>query len=94
MYKYSRVREHQVYKTNWTPILNEKLNCKKDNREEALSNDNYSVGVFKKDGLLVGNIPIGYYMKENKENFVSVWGPENVKLDLLLQCNLQLLPKN
>ena len=52
------VRGHHVYKTTWTPVLNEKLDCKKDNREEALSHDKHSVGVFKKDGTLVGHILI------------------------------------
>ena len=52
------VRGHHVYKTTWTPVLNEKLDCKKDNREVALSQDKHSVGVFKKDGTLVGHIPI------------------------------------
>ena len=31
-----------------TPVLNEKLDCKKDNREEALSHDKHAVGVLKK----------------------------------------------
>ena len=35
------VRGHHVYKTTWTPVLNEKLDCKKDNREEALSHDKH-----------------------------------------------------
>ena len=58
------IRGYDVYKTNWTPVLNEKLNCKKktnnnnNNREEALSYDKHSVGVFKKDGTLVGYIPV------------------------------------
>ena len=30
------IREHHVYKSTWTPVLNEKLNCKKDNHEETL----------------------------------------------------------
>ena len=30
------IRGHHIYKTNWAPVINEKLNCKKDNREEAL----------------------------------------------------------
>ena len=50
------IREHHVYKTTWTPKLNEKLNCKIDNHEEALSYNKHSVGVFKKDGTLVGLI--------------------------------------
>ena len=31
------IRGHHVYKISWTPVLNEKFECKKDNREEALS---------------------------------------------------------
>ena len=59
---------------------------KKNSREETLSYDEHSVGVFKKDGTLVGHAPIelsrltDYFMK--------------VKMDLLFQRNLQLLPKN
>ena len=30
------VRGHHIHKTNWTLMLNEKLDCKKDNRKEAL----------------------------------------------------------
>ena len=67
---------HHVYKTNWTPILNEKLNCKKDNRKEAVSYSKHSV---KKDRTLVGHISIelsqliDYFMKDDKENFVSAF---------------------
>ena len=48
------IRGDHVYKTKWTPVFNEKLNCKKNNREEALSYDEHSVGVFKKEETLVG----------------------------------------
>ena len=40
------IRGHHVYKTNWILVLIEKLDCKKDNREEALSYDEHPVGVF------------------------------------------------
>ena len=71
---------HHVYKTNWTPVHNEKMNCKKDNHEEVLGYDKHSIGVFKKDGTPAGHIPIelfqsiDYFMKEVKENFVSEFG--------------------
>lgn len=61
--------------TNWTPVLNQKLNCKKENREEALSYDDPSVGVFKSDGTLIGQTSIelprliDYFMKELGRNF-------------------------
>ena len=48
------IRTDHVYKTSWTPAFNEKLNCKKNNREEALSYDENSVGVVKKEGTLAG----------------------------------------
>ena len=77
------IRGHHVYQTTSTPVLNEKLDCKKDNREGALSHDKHSVGVFKKDDALVGHIPIelsrliDHFMKSTEENFVSalVVGP-------------------
>ena len=71
------IRGHHVCKTSWTPVLNEKLECKKDNREEALSHDKHSVGVFKRDETLVGHVPIeisriiDYFMQNNEKNFLS-----------------------
>ena len=71
------IRGDHVYKTSWTPVLKEKLECKKDNREEALSHDKHLVGVFKRDGTLVGHVPIeisrimDYVMQNNEKNFVS-----------------------
>ena len=70
------IRKHHFYKTNWTPVLNEKLNCKTDNRDEAPSYDKHSVGVSKKNETLVGHIRFelsrltDYYMKKNKEKYV------------------------
>ena len=70
------IGRHHVYKTTWTPVLNEKLDCKKDNREEALSHDKHSIGVYRKDGTLVGHMPIelsrlmDYFMKIKEENSI------------------------
>ena len=50
------IRKHHVYKITWFSVVSEKLNCKKDDRKEALSYDKHTVGVFKKDGTLVGHI--------------------------------------
>ena len=41
----------------WSLVLNEKLNNKKDNREEALSYGKYSVRVLKKNETLIDHIP-------------------------------------
>ena len=84
-----------VSKTTWTPVLNEKLDCKKDNREEALSHDKHSIGVYRKDGTLVGHMPIelsrlmDYFMKNKEENFVSatVAGPRKREVGLVVPAN-------
>ena len=43
--------------TKWSLVLNEKLNNKKDNREEALSYGKYSVRALKKNETLIDHIP-------------------------------------
>ena len=93
------VRGHHVYKTTWTPVLNEKLDCKKDNREEALSHDKHSVRAF---GTLVGHIPIelsrliNYFMESTKENFVSalVVGPRKREVGLVVPAKFSAFTKD
>ena len=68
------IRVHHVSKTTWISVINEKLDCKEDDREEALGCDKYATGVFKKDGTLVGHIAIelsnliDYFLKDGEEN--------------------------
>ena len=70
----------------------EKLECKKDNREEALSHDKHSVGVFKRDKTLVGHVLIEilhiiyYFIQNNEKNFVSatVVGPRKREIGLVV----------
>ena len=68
---------HHVYKTNWTSMLKEKLDCKKDNREEVLGHNKHSIGVYRKDGTRVGHVPIelscliDYFVKSIGGNFVA-----------------------
>ena len=57
------IRGHHVYKQTWTPSLGEILQCKKDNRQEALDHDEHAVGVYKFESddvetMLVGHVPI------------------------------------
>ena len=57
------IRGHHVYKATWSPVMNEVLICKKDNREEAQEYDSNAVGVYKniakRDDLeLVGHVPV------------------------------------
>ena len=46
------IRGHHIYKSTWTPIINEILICRKDTRDEAIKNDPYSIGVYKGMGLV------------------------------------------
>ena len=50
------IRGHHIYKDNWWPKIGEELNCQKDNREDAIQYDKFSIGVFKNEEL-VGHIP-------------------------------------
>ena len=89
------IKGHHVYKTNWTPVLNEKLDCKNDNREEALRHDKHSIGVYRKDGTLVGHVPIelsrlmDYFVKSKEGNFVAavVAGPRKREVGFVVPAN-------
>ena len=68
-------RVHHIYKTTGFSVIDEKkLDCKEDDREESLSCDKYTTGVFKKDGTLVDHIAIelsnliDYFLKDGEEN--------------------------
>ena len=57
------IRGHHVYKATWSPVINEVLICRKDNREEAQEYDSNAVGVYKdiaeRDDLeLAGHVPV------------------------------------
>ena len=72
----SVVREHHIYKDDWTPKIGEILEAKKDTREEAVANDNYAIGLHK-EGKLVGHIPIEisrlsyHFLNESSENRIQ-----------------------
>ena len=74
------------YKMNmnmWAPILGEILQCKKDNRQEALDHDEHAVGVYKFESddaetMLVGHVPIelsmllSRFLKASEKNAIEV----------------------
>ena len=77
------IRGHHVYKQTWTPSLGEILQCKKDNRQEALDHDEHAVGVYKFESddaetMLVGHVPIelsmflSRFLKASEKNAVEV----------------------
>ena len=89
------MRGHHVYKTSWAPVLNEKLDCKKDYREDALDHDKHSIGVYRKDGTFVDHVPIElsrlieYFVKSKDGNFVAavVAGPRKREVRLVVPAN-------
>lgn len=70
------IRGHHVYKDDWTPKVGEKLEAKKDTREEAIANDMYAIGLYRGDKL-VGHIPIEissliyHFLNESTENRIE-----------------------
>ena len=71
------IRGPHVYKITWFLVNNEKFDCKKDDRAEALSYDNHALGRFLKNGTLVSHIPIElsnliyFFLKSAAGNFAS-----------------------
>ena len=82
-------------------FIHKQPNCKKDNCEKALSYDKHSAGVFKKDGTLLDHIPIElsrliyYFMKENKENFISALlvGPRKLEVGVVIPAKFTAFTK-
>ena len=68
------LKVHHDCKTTWFSVINEKLDCKEDDREDALTCDNNTAGIFKKDDTLVGHITIepsnliNYFLKDREES--------------------------
>ena len=55
------VRGHHIYKSVWTPALEEKLICHKDDHKEAKQHDEYAIGTYLKANTgreLVGHVPM------------------------------------
>ena len=71
------IRGRHVYKITWFSVINEKLNCKKNDRENGLSYDKHAVEAYFKDGTLVRHKPIElsnliyFFLKSAEENFAS-----------------------
>ena len=41
---------HRVYKSVWTPVVDEILKCEKDTRREGNEHDEYATGAYKPSG--------------------------------------------
>ena len=77
------IRGHHVYKATWSPVMNEVLICKKDNREEAQEYDSNAVGVYndiaKQNNLeLARHVPVepsrvlAGFLASNESNSLAV----------------------
>ena len=97
------IRGHHVYKQTWTPSLGEILQCKKDNRQEALDHDEHAVGVYKFESdyaetMLVGHVPIelsmllSRFLKASEKNAVEVkvCGKRRREVGLVIQDTTKL----
>ena len=70
------VRGYHVYQSAWTSTVGENRFTAPDKREEALSYDEFAIGVYKgeKCSLLVGHLPIKisrlsyHFLKKSSEN--------------------------
>ena len=51
----SSVRSYHAYQGNWTPIIDEQLNCERE-REDENPRDRYAVAI-KRSGNIVGHVP-------------------------------------
>ena len=73
------IRRHHLHKITWFSVINEKLDCKEDDREKALSYDKHTVGVFKKNETPAGHIPIelsnriSFFLKDAEQKFASAF---------------------
>ena len=96
---------HHVYKQTWTPSLGEILQCKKDNRQEALDHDEHAVGVYKFESddaetMLVGHVLIelsmllSRFLKASEKNAVEVCGKRRREVGLVIPGHYKALTKS
>ena len=55
------IRGHHVYKSVWSPVMDQVLECKRDTRAEAQEHDSNAIGVYlisNQKETLTGHVPI------------------------------------
>ena len=100
----SAVRGHHVYQPVWSSTVGENLSTAPDKREEALSYDEFAIGVFKdkKCSLLVGHLPIeisnlSYQsLKRSSENKIiaKITRKREREIDLVVPANSVYITKD
>ena len=98
------VRGHYVYQSVWTSTVDENLFTAPDKREEALSYNEFAIGVYKdeKCSLLVGHLPIEisslsyHFLKKSSENkiIVKITGKREREIGLVVPANFVYITKD
>ena len=92
------VRGHHVYRSVWTPVIDEMLECNKDERAEAKEHDDNAIGVYRVTKQLddkktfAGHVPIEMsrllknFLGANTENklFAQITGKRKREVGLLV----------
>ena len=100
----SVVRGHHVYHSVWTSTVGENLFTALNKREEALSYDEFAIGVCKdeKCSLLVGHLPIEisslsyHFLKKSSENKIiaKITGKRERDIGLVVPANFVYISKD
>ena len=100
----SVVRGHHVYHSVWTSTVGENLFTALNKREEALSYDEFAIGVCKdeKCRLLVGHLPIEisslsyHFLKKSSENKIiaKITGKRERDIGLVVPANFVYISKD
>ena len=98
------VRGSHVYQSAWTSTVAESRFTAPDKREEALSYDEFAIGVYKdeKCSLLVGHLPIKisslsyHFLKKSSENkiIVKIMGKRETETALVVPVNFVYICKD
>ena len=98
------VRGYYVYQPAWTSTIGENRFTAPDKREEALSYDEFAIGVYKDEKciLLVGHLPIKisslsyHFLKKSSENkiIVKIMGKRETETALVVPANFVYISKD
>ena len=98
------VRGHYVYQSVWTSTVGENLFTAPDKREEALSYNEFAIGVYKdeKCSLLLGHLPIEisslsyHFLKVTSRNriIVNITGKREREIGLVVPANFVYITKD
>ena len=94
---------HNIYKTEWSPKLGERLVCRKHERKEGKERDEYAVGTFiQESSKLVGHVPIELsflvftFLRAHEDNqvVVEVTGIRKLENDLVIPGTIKAVTRS